>query len=918
MFGIDLRASGLVRTMASGKGSRLGFLRLILVFVVVAAALQSEAVRADGEAREPLVVSQDHSWPPFAFRNERGEPEGLLVDLWQELAGKMERPVVFELSDWPDTITRVAEGQAHVHGGLFRSSERERLLDFSTELIPLSTFLFVEASLPVMGSEELEATEVGVVAASMELEHMREHLPQIPLRVYDNNERMIRAALDGEVSAFVADYPVGMYLLDMNRAPTAFRPLTRLYHRSLRAAVRGGDGELLDEVNAALAQLDEADLRRLMQRWMRSEQVEVLPPWLLPAVIAGALILVLLVYAVLLVRRRRVLEHEVALRTRQLSEQEHLFRTLFENAGAGIFLLQGERFSAVNNALAELSGYSREVLLSQELADLIHPDDRELVLSRARARQRGEDVPRQYQYRIVRVDGAVRWVELTAGVVFLDQGPVTVGTLYDLTDHHDLEQRLRNSESRFRMLVENASDIIYMLTVDGRFDYVSPNWDDMLGYAIEEVEGALLCDFVHPDDVVSVRAFVDDIVSDGHRVEGVEFRMRHRDGRYRWFGSNAAALLDDQGRVTGLSGVARDISDHRKAEAERRRQHEFRRLIAEISTDILNAPINRIGEVVEQMLERLGRFFEVDRAYIYRIGDEGESIYLVHEWCAETIEATTKEQSVLLKMDYPWWFERALEHMRGNEPFYIQDVTELPPEADSIRRLLESQTVSSLVTMQLRAGDEMIGFFGFDSCTPRTWERELDALLVVLANLLSDVFEKMRLEQELTRSSITDPLTGLYNRRYLLVQLECAIERYRKDGTPFALAMFDIDHFKRLNDSHGHLAGDAVLEDLARLIGESSRSNDVVGRYGGEEFMILLHEIDAEDARLAVERVLSALHDHRFLPEEGGYRITASGGLAAASEFGADALDSDRLIGRADSRLYRAKQDGRDRLVWRG
>ena len=873
-------------------------------------------VWAAGDDAEPLIISQDHSWPPFSWRNSAGEPEGLLIDLWRELGERMGRPVQFKLVDWPDTIIQVAEGQAHVHGGLFRSPERQSLLDFSTELLPLSTFVFVEANLPVMGTEGLTDITVGVVASSMELEHMRQHLPEITLRLYDNNQQMIAAALDGEVIAFVADYPVGMYLLDMNQAPSAFRPLARLYQSSLRAAVRGGDRQLLEEINAALASLDEEQLRRLLQRWMRSEPVEVLPPWLVPAMISAALALVLLVYAIFLIRRRRVLEREVAERTRQLGDQERLFRTLFENAGAGIFLLQGQRFTAVNNALVKLSGYAREVLLEQDFSSLVHPDDREMVLGRARARQRGQDVPEQYQYRIVRAGGEVRWVELTAGVVFMESGPVTVGTLYDLTDHHRLEQKLRASERKFRMLVENASDIVYRLSTRGEIEYVSPNWELMLGHSVNATEGAQLSEFVHSDDVAALKRFIEQIVGSGGREKGVEFRLRHLDGHYRWYASNAAAVFDRGGHVEGVSGIARDISEHREAEAERRRQHDFSRLITEISTDILNAPINRIYEVMERMLERLGRFFEVDRTYIYRISEDGNTMELLHEWCSSRADPTAKDKAVLSSRDYPWWFERALAYMRGNQPFYIKDVSELPSEADNERKLFEQQDVATLVTMQLRSGEQMIGFFGLDSCRPRTWTRDLDALLVVLANLLSDVFEKMRLEQELTRTSMTDPLTGLYNRRHLLGQIAQAIERRRSDGTPFALAMLDIDHFKQLNDSLGHLAGDAVLEQVARLIGQTARTNDVVGRYGGEEFMVLLHDINGDRSRVAIERVLAAIRNHEFPLNGGDRRITASGGLVFSEELPEAELNSDRLIGFADQRLYQAKQTGRDRLVW--
>ncbi|QOC23528.1 PAS domain S-box protein [Wenzhouxiangella sp. AB-CW3] len=877
----------------------------------------SGAVAGDeGDASGTLIVSQDHAWPPFAWRNDAGEPEGLLIDLWRELGEQRGWEVEFRLVDWPDTITQVAEGRADVHGGLFRSREREELLDFSVELMPLSAFVFVEASLPLMGTRDLVDFEVGVVAGSMELEFVSEHHPDVAVREYANNDRMVQAALAGEVSVFVADYPVGMYLLDMHREPAAFRPLVRLYQNSLHAAVRGGDEALLREVNQALESLDEADLRRMLQRWMRSEQVEVLPVWLFPAIAGGGVVLALLVYAVFLVRRRRLLEQQVAERTRQLSEQEELFRSLFENAGAGIFLMQGECFTAVNNALVELSGYAREELLGRSLAGFIHPDDRKFVLQRARARQQGERVPGQYRYRIIRRDGEVRWVELTADVVFLDQGAMTVGTIYDLTEHYRLEQRLMASERKFRMLVENATDIVYHLSPGGRIEYVSPNWTEMLGHRREAVAERPLQKFVHADDAGVVRDLVEQVAGQGKSIEGTQFRLLHLDGQERWFSSNAAPLIDDEGQVEGISGIARDVTDEWAAEQERRRQHAFRSLIAEISSDILNAPINRIDAVMEHMLRKLGRFFDVDRAYIYRSNDNNDRIELIHEWSSERVEPTREEDAVLARADYPWWFAQAMEHMRGNTPFYIRDVAALPPDAESERRLFEGQEIETLVTMQLKTGERMIGFFGFDACKPHTWERELDSLLIVLANLLSDVFEKMRLEQELTRSSQTDPLTGLFNRRYLLAWLRQVIERYRSEGVPFALALLDIDHFKQFNDSHGHLAGDAVLESMARVVDGASRGNDVVGRYGGEEFVIVLDEIEASAAVTTMERVLDAIRQHRFEVDGKTYSITASSGLVAAGEFQSDQIDTDALIGQADRRLYRAKAGGRDRLVW--
>jgi diguanylate cyclase (GGDEF)-like protein len=164
---------------------------------------------------------------------------------------------------------------------------------------------------------------------------------------------------------------------------------------------------------------------------------------------------------------------------------------------------------------------------------------------------------------------------------------------------------------------------------------------------------------------------------------------------------------------------------------------------------------------------------------------------------------------------------------------------------------------------------------------------------------------------ELRRIATTDSLTGLWNRRHLLERIEAETGRSRRNGRPLCLAILDVDHFKRVNDLHGHPAGDEVLRVLARRIKDSVRLSDVVGRMGGEEFAILMPETDRSQARLVCERLGAMVARSPVrLPSGAGLTVTLSTGIALM----AGEEESDRLISRADCALYDAKAAGRNRV----
>jgi len=165
--------------------------------------------------------------------------------------------------------------------------------------------------------------------------------------------------------------------------------------------------------------------------------------------------------------------------------------------------------------------------------------------------------------------------------------------------------------------------------------------------------------------------------------------------------------------------------------------------------------------------------------------------------------------------------------------------------------------------------------------------------------------------EEVFRLSTIDGLTQIWNRRYFMDQLGREFARARRYGRPLSVVLMDLDRFKRINDRHGHLCGDHVLKQLAAILRANLRQEDVPGRYGGEEFAVVLPEVDAGGARKLADKIRRLIGTARFQFERESIRVTVSIGVATLTT---ETVQVDDLLGRADERLYEAKRRGRNRV----
>ena len=173
----------------------------------------------------------------------------------------------------------------------------------------------------------------------------------------------------------------------------------------------------------------------------------------------------------------------------------------------------------------------------------------------------------------------------------------------------------------------------------------------------------------------------------------------------------------------------------------------------------------------------------------------------------------------------------------------------------------------------------------------------------------STIADNRRLEQ----LAQTDPLTNVLNRRALEDRLGAEMERVRRYNTKMSLLRLDLDHFKLINDTYGHLAGDAIMVEIAAMLQRVVRAVDMVARYGGEEFVIVLPETAAPGAEAFAERLRELIEGHAFVPTRGNpIRLTTSIGVSAFPGFGVESVED--LFATADQALYRAKADGRNRV----
>jgi diguanylate cyclase (GGDEF)-like protein len=277
-------------------------------------------------------------------------------------------------------------------------------------------------------------------------------------------------------------------------------------------------------------------------------------------------------------------------------------------------------------------------------------------------------------------------------------------------------------------------------------------------------------------------------------------------------------------------------------------------------------------------------------------------------------EGEGNKRYILNKFDIPPHYltfeDKVIDDVRRSEK------TALIPFIKSDERFESDSQLNiytSMISMPLKIKERIMGALNIYSNSIDKL-KENENFLSIIANQSALAIQNARQYEIIRQMAITDKLTGLYNRRYFMELLKNEIERSRRSKKPLSIAVLDIDNFRDYNNNHGHLVGDKLLSEFGNILKKNIRAIDTAGRYGGEEFVVLLPESSPNDAEVVGERIRKAIQDNYFEGEEDQPlgRVTVSIGIATCLN---NTLNDQDLIREADRALYKAKESGKNKVV---
>jgi diguanylate cyclase (GGDEF)-like protein len=356
-------------------------------------------------------------------------------------------------------------------------------------------------------------------------------------------------------------------------------------------------------------------------------------------------------------------------------------------------------------------------------------------------------------------------------------------------------------------------------------------------------------------------------------------------------------ITDLKKGFAGWMITIRDISFRKELERAEVNRRQFAEALSEVSLAV-NSSLN-LTEVLERILSSVFELFPCTMANIALIDDGVAHVEVFHGYIS------TEEQEWVRKAKFNVDDVYNLKMMRDTgKPMYIADTRKVD--------YFTNPNVFSYMGAPIKVKNKVIGFLNLDSDQVNSFHSDEECeRLKAFADLAGIAIDNARLYQKMAENAIMDSLTGINNRRNLLHIAEKEFERSRRYNTPISIIMLDLDNFKLINDTRGHQAGDMVLADVGKTLSMFIRKIDTAGRYGGDEFCIILPETGLEDARAAAERLLEEFHKVKVPRVSKVDHLEASVGVACKSESAANLED---LLARADLALYQAKKLGRNRV----
>jgi len=490
-----------------------------------------------------------------------------------------------------------------------------------------------------------------------------------------------------------------------------------------------------------------------------------------------------------------------------------------------------------------------------------------------------------------------------------------VATLDKALEKQRLARALRESEERYRLVTEHITDAVFFLDMEGRLVFGNSRGGELTGYRVEELLGAPIVSLLTPEGAREAQARLDAVRAGQEVAPSFETQLVRKGGGLVWVEANLTSVTKD-GKVIGCLGAARDITERKLAEqALREANQALTGLVADLEQRNREmALLSEMGELL-QGCHTSGEAYSVVRSF-------GQRLFPAESGMLAVLNATNTFAEVVAHWgesgpaepvfapDQCWALRRGRAHVVGD------------PESGPVCGHLDPPKSTGYLCIPMLAQGSPMGILHLRD-RPATGQelgglsdrlKEFRQRLAIgMAEHVALALGNLRLQEMLRNQVIRDPVTGLFNRRYMTESLEREVHRAIRNQTPLGIVMLDIDNFKPLNDRLGHDAGDRLLRALGEFLRTHTRGHDIACRYGGDEFTLILPGASLDVTRRRAEQLREEFKRLRVKypdPALGG--VTLSMGVATFPDHGSS---WEVVLQEADAALYRAKRDGRDRVA---
>ena len=476
-----------------------------------------------------------------------------------------------------------------------------------------------------------------------------------------------------------------------------------------------------------------------------------------------------------------------------------------------------------------------------------------------------------------------------------------------MTEQKQTVEDLKDSETRYRRLFETAKDGILILdAVSGKITDVNPFLIELLGYSYEEFIGKELWEIGPFKDAVASQAAFRELREKKY-IRYEELPLETRTGE-----KVAVEFVSNVYNVNGKKVIqcnVRDISERKRAkEILHKANEDLSALVIELQKhDNEMKLINRMNDLLQacktqgeayQVIElAVGNLFTGQSGGLAILHDSGQYLETFARWGDDPLLQS------IFSLDDCWAMRRGQHH------------EVIDPQTSVVCNHFIRPPKTGYLCLPLVVQGETLGLFFLDTPSGMTNEHALSwrQLAITVGEGIKLSLSNLKLREIMREQSTHDPLTGIFNRRYLNDTLPRELNYARRQNTKTCIVMLDIDHFKQFNDTFGHEAGDLMLRELGRVLRENSRNSDIACRFGGEEFVLVLLDTSQEASRQHLDMICTQVKELQVRNSEQLLgTMTLSVGIVEASE---DNLTAEELLIAADKAMYAAKHAGRDRII---